>query len=393
MRILQVHNFYQQPGGEDLVFAEEGEMLEARGHHVVRYTAHNDEVDGMSRPALARATFWNRTRAQAVQTLIRTHGIELVHVHNTLPLISPAVYYAAQEAGAAVVQTLHNYRLMCPPSVLFRDGRVCEDCVGRSFAWPGVWHACYRDSRVTTAMVAAMMATHRGLGTWTRQVDRYIALTTFARDKFIEGGLPAEKIVVKPNFAREPAALGQGDGGYVLFVGRLAPEKGIATLLETWTRHQLPLPLRILGDGPMRGEVEAVANVNDGVQWLGHRPPEEVARLMGAAALQIVPSEWYETFGRVVIEAFAVGTPVVASNLGALAELIDPGRTGIVFEPGHAAGLASAVTRLVEDPHRLKEMRLQARSRYEALYTEASNYERLVEIYQEALLVKRRKRV
>src|ERR1700733_6841799 len=257
MNVLLVHNFYQQPGGEDQVFADEGKLLEQHGHSVSHFTMHNDAVEGMGKFALARKTIWNKDSQQSLRQAIRNARAEVVHFHNTFPLISPAAYYTAHEEECGVVQTLHNYRLLCPGATMYRDGKVCEECMGKLGPWPGVLHGCYRNNRLATAAVAAMITFHRKRGTWQNQVDVYIALTQFGRGKFIAGGLPGEKIVVKPNFVDPDPQPGSGDGGFALFVGRLTEEKGIATLLKAWKSlsNRTGLSLKIAGDGPMRDSV------------------------------------------------------------------------------------------------------------------------------------------
>ena len=214
MRILTLHNYYQQRGGEAEIFETEAALLESYGHHVIRYTVHNDAIKEMGRLETARATLWNTGSYDAIRALIRTEQPDVAHFHNTFPLISPAAYYAARDEGVPVVQTINNYRLMCPKAFFFREGRVCEDCLGKSFAWPGIAHACYRDSRAASAVVASMLAFHRTKKTWMDLVDVYaLALTEFAREKFIEGGLPAEKLVIKPNFVYPGSGSRLGAGG------------------------------------------------------------------------------------------------------------------------------------------------------------------------------------
>jgi glycosyltransferase involved in cell wall biosynthesis len=213
MRVLLLHNHYQQPGGEDQVFAAERDLLEAHGHRVLQYTTHNDQLADMGRAGLVKAAVWNGAVYRELRALIRKEKLQVAHFHNTFVLISPAAYYAAQAEGVPVIQTLHNYRLLCPNALFFREGRVCEDCLGKTFPWPGIAHACYRESRPASGTVAAMLTTHRALGTWKRAVDLYIALTGFAREKFIEGGLPSEKIVVKPNFVHPDPGAGEGRDG------------------------------------------------------------------------------------------------------------------------------------------------------------------------------------
>ena len=237
MKCLLVHNHYQCAGGEDSVFEDEAALLEDRGHEVVRYTVHNDSIRDGSRWKVAKNTVWNRRVHAELKALMLREKPDVMHCTNTFPLISPAAYYAARAAGVPVVQSLHNYRIMCAGSLLMRDGAVCEKCVGRSIGLPGVIHGCYRGSRAGSAVVAALQSVHWALGTWTRMVDAYIVLNEFAREKFIAGGLPADKLYVKPNFVHPDPQLGTGRGGYAIFVGRLSQEKGISTLLAALARR------------------------------------------------------------------------------------------------------------------------------------------------------------
>jgi glycosyltransferase involved in cell wall biosynthesis len=391
MVILLAHNYYQQPGGEDQVFASEACLLESFGHRVVRFTRSNDEIEQMGRPALLAATIWNRRTYSDLRTLIRAERPEVVHFHNTLPLISPAAYAAARAEGCAVVQTLHNYRLMCPNALFLRAGRVCELCLDRRVAWPGVVHGCYRGSRGASAVVATMLAVHRTLGTYSHGVDRYIAPSEFARKKFIRGGLPAEKIVVKPNFVAPDPGAGDGHGGYALFVGRFSRGKGLETLLEAWSRLSRQVPLKIIGDGDLADLAREAVERWPHVQWLGHRPMSDVYQIMGEAALLVLPSECFETFGRVAIEAFAKATPVVASDHGAVAELVARERTGVLFKAGDPDDLARKVEGLLSDPSTLGGMRRQARREFEAKYTGTRNYEQLMAIYRQAMTLTRSK--
>lgn len=383
--VLLIHNAYQRPGGEDEVFAEEASLLESRGHRVLRYTAHNDSVAAMGRAALAGKTLWNQEAYRELRSAIRRGRPDVVHFHNTFPLVSPAGYHAAAAEGVPVVQTLHNYRLLCPNGLFFRDGGPCEDCLGKRLAWPAVAHGCYRGSRPASGAAAAMLSAHRALGTWTRKVDAYIALTEFAREKFVAGGLPEERIFVKPNFVGRDAGAGAGTGGYALFVGRLSREKGVGTLLSAWERmgDEAPL-LKVAGDGPLSDAVAAAAKA-PGIERLGHRTPREVRSLMKDAAMLVFPSECYETFGKVVVESFSAGTPVVVADGGATAELVEPGRTGLRFRSGNSADLADKVASLARRPRELEGMRRSARAAFEERYTAGRNHEMLAEIYARAI--------
>ncbi|MEM0326372.1 MAG: glycosyltransferase family 4 protein [Desulfurococcaceae archaeon] len=385
MNALMLHNFYQQPGGEDQSFLAEVDLLRRKGHFVDTFTTHNDGIKAMNPLAVAAKTLWNRDTCRQLDALFQRTCYDIAHFQNTFPLISPAAYYVAKAYGVAVVQSLRNYRLMCVNALFFRDGRVCEDCLGKTVAWPGVLHGCYRNSRAASAVVATMNAFHHLRGTWAHMVDVYIALTEFSKQKFIEAGLPANKIVVKPNFLVQDPGVGAGTGNYALFVGRLTPEKGIMTLLKAWKAIGKRLPLKIVGDGPLKNEVLKASEQQEGVDWLGLQHPNQVLHLMGEACFVIFPSEWYETFGRVAIEAFAKGTPVVAANIGAIAEIVHHGKTGLLFRPSDASDFAAQVEWLLSHPNEQKQMRQAARAEFEAKYTAAANYEMLQHIYQLAI--------
>jgi glycosyltransferase involved in cell wall biosynthesis len=389
MRILRVHNYYQQPGGEDQSFAAEIALLEQHGHEVIRFTVHNDAINSMGRLEVAGKTLWNREMYKQIAALIAREKPEIAHFENTFPLISPAAYYATQRAGLPVVQSLRNYRLFCADAYFYRQGRVCEECLGKMIPWPALHYRCYRDSFLATGVVTSMQVLHRSLHTWARQVDRFIALTEFGRRKFVEGGIAPEKIVVKPNFLVRDPGLGEGSGDYALFVGRLSAEKGIVELLKSWEALGSRLLLKLVGSGPLAPMVAEAASAMVGVEWLGQQPPEEVAVLMGAARLLIFPSLWYEGFPRVIVEAFARGLPVVASNLGSMASLIEHRRTGLHFHPGDTDDLAAQVTWALDRPQELERMRREARTVFEAAYTADRNYHLLMQIYLDCLQAKR----
>ena len=385
MKFLLCHNHYQQRGGEDQVFADEVALLRDYGHEVVCYTLHNDAIDQMGRIDLALRTVWNRQSYRELLALIRREKPVLMHCTNTFPLISPAAYSAAKAEGVAVVQSLHNYRLMCPKATLVRDGQVCEDCVGRLFAMPAIRHKCYRENRLATATLAGMTTFHRLFCTLHRNVDRFIALTEFGRRKFLQAGFSAERFAVKPNFVSPELGMAEGTGGYAVFVGRLSTEKGIDTLLTAWAQNPALLPLKIVGDGPMAEVVRAAAETDPRITWMGGRPAAETQQIIGDAALLVFPSVWYEGLPKTIIEAFSRGTPVVASQLGAMTELIDDDRTGLLFEAGNSFELAAMVLRLTNNRSHLEAMRQEARREFEDHYTAERNYQLLMRIYADAL--------
>jgi glycosyltransferase involved in cell wall biosynthesis len=381
VKVLAVHNRYQKAGGEDVVFELETALLESRGDVVVRYTADNRDVDSYARLSLAVNTIWNRRTYRDVRALIREARPDVMHVHNTLPLISPSVYSAAYAEGVPVVQTLHNFRLMCPGALLFRDGTTCEDCVGTRTRWPAVVHGCYRDSRAATATIAVMLACHTAAGTWRDKVDRYIALSEFARARFIADGWPARKLAVKPNFLGSDPGRGGAREDFALFVGRLSPEKGVATLREAIRRTSACPPVKIAGDGPLM----PVSPDDPRVEWLGHQPRDRVLQLMRTAAFGIVPSESYETSPLTVIEAFATGLPVIATRLGTMAEMVTDGVTGLLYAFGDPSDLARKIEWAAAHPAAMAAMAANARREFEAKYTADRSYARLVDIYNEAI--------
>lgn len=389
MRILSVHNYYQQPGGEDIVFESEATLLESRGHEVFREEFRNQDIpedpSWVQSGHLALQTVWSREAERRIRDAIRRINPDIAHFHNTFPLVSPAGYAACRKEGVPVVQTLHNYRAICSKAQFFRDGRVCEDCLGRRLTWPGIVHACYRDSRPMSATVSAMQLTSRALGSWHSDVSVFIATSDVVREKHLAGGFPSNSVVVKPHFVDPDPGPGDHRGEFAVYVGRLSPEKGVSTLLRAWNEFPVEMPLKIIGGGPMAGVVEEASRRNRLIEWIGTRPINEVVRIVGDAELLVFPSIWQEPFGRTIIEAYARGTPVVASDIGASLELVRPGRTGTLFSTGDAVALGACVSELAADPSRLNEMGCQARVLFEQEYTAEPNYRQLIGIYEYAM--------
>ena len=379
MRVLLAHNAYQQRGGEDAVVDAEAELLRSRGHEVLEYRRHNDELAGTGRAQAAFGTLWSRRTVHDVAALLRAARPDVLHVHNTFPLISPSLYWAAADCGVPVVQTLHNFRLLCPQAMLLREGRVCESCVGR-LPLAGVIHGCYRGSRVESGVLAGMLMLHRALGTWADKVHRYIALNEFCRAKFIEGGLPAARVVVKPNFVDLPRPP-VGPRADLLYVGRLAAEKGVDVL----ARAAAALPagcLRVAGSGPE----QALLQDHAALVQLGALGGAQVVAEMQRALALVMPSICYENFPRTLVEAFACGLPVIASRLGAMAELVDDGVTGLWVSPGDAADLALKINWALDHPEQMAAMGQAARRVYEARYTADINYGQLMGVYRDAII-------
>ena len=378
-RILLVHNAYQQYGGEDAVVEAEEALLRRHGHVVHRYQRHNDDVTGRSRAQLAADVVWSARTTSDFARLVQEFRPDIVHVHNTLPLVSPSIYWAARRSRLPVVQTLHNFRLICPQAMLLRDDRICEDCVGK-VPWRAVVHRCYRDSAAQSAAVAATVQLHRLAGTWREKVSIYIALNEFCRDKFVEGGLPAERIRIKPNFVDLPPPAPSPRRGF-LFVGRLSKEKGIGVLAQAVRAQGAPEPVRVAGTGAEQVHLERLG----GVELLGSLPAAAVYAQMAGATALVLPSVWYENFPRTLVEAYANGLPVIASRLGALATLVRDGETGLLFAPGDAEDLARKLAWAAAHPGEMTRMGETARRHYEEHLTAAINYRLLSDIYAEAI--------
>lgn len=379
-RVLIVHNHYKHRGGEDAVVEDECRLLTDHGIQVTSFEHSNDELDGMNLLRAGFDTVWNARIAREFDEVIGREQPGIVHVHNTFTRISPAIYWIAASRGVPVVQTLHNFRLFCPQSTFLRNGRVCENCIKQFVPVSGIRHGCYHNSKSQTFAVAAMLVAHRAIGTWRHKVTRFIALNEFCRSKFIEGGLPADKIRVKPNFVMPPSLDVSFERRGGLFVGRLSPEKGLDTLAKAVARlgHN---PISVIGTGPLEGLVRSTF----GESYRGQKSSGEVMEAMAEANYLVIPSIWYENFPRTMVEAFASGLPVIASRLGALAEIVDDGRTGLLFEAGNPDDLSDKISWAERNPDRMRTMGLHARTDYEQKYSPAINYEMLTDIYSEAI--------
>jgi glycosyltransferase involved in cell wall biosynthesis len=381
-----VHNRYQQRGGEDAVVDAEVRLLASNGIEVQRFDADNDSIHGLRAKLQISAGQFSSPSAMknALSQALGDFHPDVVHVHNWFPTISASIFRSCHQTRIPVVNTLHNYRLLCVTATLFRDGGVCEDCIGKTFRTPGVLHKCYRQSYLGSAIATAGMVAHWTAGTWHRCVDRFIALSEFSRGKLIHGGLPPGKITVKPNFVAPDPGIGAGDGGYLLYAGRLTEEKGLRTLLQCW-RSGLDLPrLVIVGTGPLEPEVREAAFVLPNVEWLGNTNGDRVLNLMGHAVATLCPSLWYEGMPRTAIESFAVGTPVIASNIGCYPEMIVDNVSGVLFPTGDANELRTHIRSLVLKDE-FRAMREAARQRFESDYTGETNLSHLLGIYRSVL--------
>lgn len=382
LNVLMVHNYYKQRGGEDAVVESEVSLLKSYGHHVETYFRHNDEVAGLTKFNLGIQTIWSGQTKKTVSSKILAFKPDVIHVHNTFPLISPSLYWAASNARVPVVQTLHNFRLLCPQAMFLRENKVCEACLGH-LPIAAVKYGCYRESRVQTAVLSSMLVGHRVLGTWANKVDRFIALNKFCQDKFVSGGLPKSKFVIKPNFVEDPHP--EFRDGLVtrhgfLFVGRLSAEKGVATLGKV--ASILPhIQFDIAGHGD---QAELIANKAN-ISMLGMLNSDQVKSQMQRAKALIIPSIWYENFPRTLVESFANGLPVIASRIGALADIVQDGKTGLLFDPLDAEDLAEKIRWVELHPREMEQMGKNAREQYEREFSPQENYKQLIKIYEDLI--------
>jgi glycosyltransferase involved in cell wall biosynthesis len=371
------------------VFEQERHLLERSGHEVVVYYRNNTEVDsysGLKRLVLVQKAVWAHDTWRDFGELLRRERPDVVHIHNTWVMVSPSIYAACREAGVPVVQTLHNYRLFCPAGTFFRDGGICKECVDHGL-WRSVLHGCYRDSRPTTAAMSLVLAVHRLAGTWATGIECYVALSQFSRNVFVEAGLRADKIIVKPNFVHPDPGISMEQGDYALFTGRLSPEKRVSTILTAWARLRDRIPLLIAGGGPERIQLEeevARRGLTD-IRFLGQLPRNEVLKVMQGARFLIFSSEWYENFPVTIAESFACGIPVICSRIGAMQEIVEDGRTGLHFTAGDAEDLAEKIEWAWNHPESMRRMGRECRREFEAKYTAETNYPLLMEIYQRAV--------
>lgn len=394
MRILIVHSKYRIRGGEDAVVEQEAAMLREHGHVVRVYLRSNDEIKGWKKwVRLPFSAVWSLHSAKEINDILRDFKPDVMHVHNTWMVISQSCCWVGKKHGVPVVQTLHNYRLFCPAGVFFRDGHTCEDCAEKFFPWPGIFHRCYRRSWLDSLFVASVITIHKMLKTWQNEIHVYIALSEFSKKKFIACGMKSDKVVLKPNFVDPDPGRSGCCGDYALFAGQLTSGKGIQCLLSA-----LPLigalPIKIAGAGPLGKEVfKTVHSLNSSkIEFLGEKSRKEVMDLIKKSRFLIFPSQWYECFPMIIIEAFACGKPVLASRMGVMQEIVEEGRTGRFFEPGNSTDLAQKIKELFEDSKACEAMGKEARIEFEKKYSVEQNIVKLIGIYELAIKTAQRRK-
>ncbi len=393
MKICLVHNFYQtsSPSGEDTVFRNEVELFKKNGINVIKYEKHNDEIaTAFDKVKTTLTTLWSRRTYRELKTLLKKEKPDITHFHNIWYLISPSAYYACKDASVPVVQTLHNFRYFCVNGLLMRDGRICEECIGK-LPWRGARYGCYRDSLLYSLPLALTEGIHSIAGTWKNKVDAYIALTEFGKKKFVECGLPSDRIFVKPNFLPDPPEPNYSHNGYGIFLGRISVEKGLNILIDAVNILRLNLnnhvSLKIVGDGPLRVSLERTISdrkMNE-IEFLGKKNFHECMELLQQSRFLVLPALCYENFPLVIREAYACGKPVIASRLGAMAELVEDGRTGLLFEPGNPGDLADKIQWMTEHESECIKMGKNSRRVFEEKYTAEKNFDILMNIYRSVL--------
>jgi glycosyltransferase involved in cell wall biosynthesis len=386
MKILLVHNLYKQAGGEDSVFRAERDLLRKQGHMVEELLYDNSAIKSFfDKCRSGLKAIYNPSSAHDMEVRIKDFQPDVIHVHNFLPLVSPSIFFVANRKKVPVVVTLHNYRLICPSATLFYDGQIYEKSIHSIFPLDAIWKGVYRNSRIQTAAVAFMTAIHSLLGTWRNKIDCYIMLTQFARDKIQSSGLaiPKDKVIVKSNFSEDCGEGNTKRQKYFLFVGRLTEEKGIRTLLYAANLNNFKLV--IIGDGPLRGLVENSCLLNTNIFYAGFQSKSKVINYLKECRALIFPSIWYEGFPVTIVEAFSTGTPVIASNIGSMHEIIQHEENGLHFTPGDEKDLVLKMRQILKDEVLHKKLSYNARQSYINYYTPENNYYQLMRVYKKAI--------
>lgn len=384
LRILQIHNVQSAAGGADRVIELEKELLEAHGNIVEQYFVDTKSV-AKSKLRAGMKALWNRESNRALIERLSSFRPDIAHVHTPFPVLSPSVFHATHSMGVPTVETLHSHRMICVNALFQRNGKTCEECVGKKFPTPAIRHRCYHNSLIGSSIMASTLGLHHTIGTFQKCIDRYIALSPFAKDRLVKSGFPEKKICVKPNFVTADGSPGKGEGGHALFAGRFNEEKGVLTLIKAWEQTPPELKLVVIGDGPLRETLHKMAEGKN-IEFRGWQSPAEVRSAMKSASMVIFPSEIYEAGPLVLIESYSCGTPVIASDIGNFSDQVRVGETGLLYRCGNPEDLASKISQLVSDSVKLQSMRATAYQEYQARYTPQVSYKNLREIYRQATL-------
>ncbi|ODB89575.1 hypothetical protein A3194_10465 [Candidatus Thiodiazotropha endoloripes] len=377
--ILIAHNKYIHYGGEDSVVESEVKMLRKYGHNVYVYERENSLLKNKSKLKILADSVWSKKTVKDLEEIFKEFKPDVIHVHNTLPQISPSIYWVASKYNIPAIQTIHNFRLSCLQAMFLRNNKICELCKGK-LPLKGIINKCYRDSFAASTTLAISLIAHRVLGTYKRKINIYIALNEFCKEKLIEMGVPKSKILIKPNFVQPPKQMNTEKNGNPLYVGRLSEEKGIQVLVNA-IKSIPKYNFDVAGDGPKKSLFKNAHNVN----LLGNISQQKVIDLMSNAPFIIVPSLWYENMPRTIVESFSMGTPVIASDIGALSRLVDHGKTGLLFKTGSTNDLIRTIKWSLREKKKIMKMGVLAKEKYNINYTEDVNYRALTSIYNHAL--------
>ncbi|MEM8890428.1 MAG: glycosyltransferase family 4 protein [Bacteroidota bacterium] len=386
MRILLIHNYYLQKGGEDTVFRSETELLKSHGHEVEQLSFHNKDIDSAwGKISMFWKGLYNRKSYRLVEEKIAAFKPDIIHIHNLFYLASPSILYAARKMGVPVVMTLHNYRLICPSVYLYHKGRIYEDNIHKTFPVKAIFQKVWNNNLGLTALITLITSFHKYRNTWNKLIDGYIVFTEFAKSKFVGSSIkvPEKKFFIKPNFTEDNGCNLEHREDYYLFIGRLSEEKGMEVLLEAANKGNFRL--EILGDGPFRDQVEALAAQNERVSYPGFLPKEEIVQKLKSCRALIFPSIWYEGMPMVILEALATGTPIIVSDLGNPGRMIEDRQSGLHFEPNNSESLLSKIAELDASPELQNKLVKGAREIYEKKYTPEENYETLLSVYENIL--------
>ena len=391
MKILLVHNYYRSvnPSGENMVFDQERSLLESHGHEVEVFNYFSDDIEKkniIDKMLQAFSIPWNYKVYKRIKKVVSEISPDIIHVHNRFPMISPSIFFGIKNTPC--VLTLHNYRIFCSSAVLMRDGKICTKCIDRDSVVPSLFYGCYRKSRILTIPVATSILLHKILKTWKKQVDAFIVFSEFQKKMVILGGCPQEKIHIKPNYypdiQNNENVKCVHKKKFVLFVGRLSEEKGVKTMIEAWLQWDDAPKLHIVGDGPLRSILES-KSAGKNIHFHGQLNKKETQKYMSAAIILLLPSECYEGFPMVLHEAFFAGTPVIASDLGSLPQIVKNGENGLIFKAGSKKSLINKVEYLINSKKNLNALSKGARLSYESLYSQSKNYNLLMGIYKTAI--------
>jgi len=382
MKVLVVHNKYKIAGGEDIQTEEEISLLKLYGVDVHSFYVSNDDISGINNVDLAFSTIWSEKYYKILLNKIRTEKYDIIHIQNFFPLLSPSIFYAAKKAGAKVIMTAHNYRLVCPNALMFIENKVCNACVGKTIPYPALFKKCYRNDFSTTAVTVAMLGFHNLIDTWKNKIDAIICVSDFVKGQLMLGGYKEHQLYVKYNFVKSNVEPVFNPGDYYIYVGRTSNQKGIHLLLETF--QQSKKRLIIIGDGPLNAEVEDFSRRNKTIEFLGKLPLDETYKKIAGAKALILPSQSNEPFGRTIAEAFAHGTPVLGSSLGGIKELIQDNCNGFLFDPYKESDLFNTINKF-ESISNAESMRQESYKSYQEKFTPSINYKRIMEIYNTVL--------